>query len=142
MRRFFFSDLFYVLGKVEFLLEFEDFQDRRFFEFKKENPCFIAESPALKDLVSILGKISASSSPVLISGEHGTGKSAFAFQIFKKRNIDGGKFFSVAGIFRIFLILILLHAMAMCFFLKRFQIFLKRGKNLFWLCFVPCLKEN
>lgn len=95
MRRFFFSDLFYVLGKVEFLLEFEDFQDRRFFEFKKENPCFIAESPALKDLVSILGKISASSSPVLISGEHGTGKSSFAFQIFKKRNIDGGKFFSV-----------------------------------------------
>ncbi len=91
----FFPVCFSVLGKVEFPLEFEDFQDRRFFEFKKENPCFIAESPALKDLVSILGKISVSSSPILFSGEHGTGKSAFAFQIFKKRNINGAKFFSV-----------------------------------------------
>ncbi len=73
----------------------ERFLDGRIVEIKNENPCFIAESPALKDLVSILGKISTSVSPVLILGEKGAGKSAFAFQIFLFGGRSDGTFFEV-----------------------------------------------
>lgn len=43
---------------------------------------FIAESPALKDLLEIAKNIALVNSPVLIMGEHGSGKSLFAKQIF------------------------------------------------------------
>ena len=43
---------------------------------------FIAESPALKDLLDVAKSIARVNSPVLIMGEHGSGKSLFAKQIF------------------------------------------------------------
>lgn len=59
----------------------ESFVKKHFFELKAENPCFVAESPAMKDLYGIAKKLSESVSPVLIQGGRGTGKEAFARQI-------------------------------------------------------------
>lgn len=51
---------------------------------------FIAESPALKDLLEIAKNIALVNSPVLIMGEHGSGKSLFAKQIFLY-SVHGGR---------------------------------------------------
>ena len=58
------------------------FQEKQFFDLKKENPCFIAVNPVLKDLFSVVNRVASSQSPVLITGDKGTGKQSYAFQIF------------------------------------------------------------
>lgn len=65
------------------------------YELKNENPFFVAESPSMKDLVSVLDRISASFSPILISGEYGVGKTAFAFQIFRNIKRTDKRFFCI-----------------------------------------------
>lgn len=54
---------------------------KQIFEINEENPCFIAASPALKDLSSMIKSLASSVAPLLIQGEQGSGKEAFAFQI-------------------------------------------------------------
>lgn len=73
-------------------MESEFFHVKQFFDLKNENPCFVAVSAALKDLVSVADKISSSNAPVLITGEKGTGKRSFAFQIFLRGENKDKKF--------------------------------------------------
>ena len=77
-------------------MSYKSFLDKNFFGPDTENPCFIAESPALKDLFGIVKNLSQTSSPVLIQGEKGVGKRSYAFQIFlnsESGNSDDKKFY-------------------------------------------------
>lgn len=77
-------------------MSYKSFLDKNFFGLDTENPCFIAESPALKDLFGIVKNLSQTSSPVLIQGEKGVGKTAYALQIFlnsESANCQGRKFY-------------------------------------------------
>ena len=76
-------------------MEANFFQEIKFFNIKSENPCFIAASSALKDLVSITDQLAFSKSPVLITGEKGSGKESFALQMGLKGVEQGKKFFIV-----------------------------------------------
>lgn len=74
----------------EFWLSFKSFLDKNFFGPDTENPCFVAASPAMKDLSGIIKNLSVSSSPVLIQGERGSGKTLYAFQIFLNSETSSG----------------------------------------------------
>lgn len=65
-------------------LQEENRQLKQVLSSQSKPPCFIAESPAMKNVVATALRVAQSDSPVLLTGESGTGKEVIAHYIFEK----------------------------------------------------------